>query len=85
MITRTHRNFDKRYARLPTKIQDQFKKRRNLFISQPFHPLLNNHSVDEVFPGWRSINVTGDYRALYEEREGEVVFMTIGTHSELYS
>ena len=62
----------------------QFIERKNLFLEDSLHPLLNNHSVDYAYPGWRSINVTGDYRALYEELEDGVVFMKIGTHSELY-
>lgn len=80
-----HRKFLKKFRKLPFAVRRRFMERKNLFSREPFHPLLNNHSVHEVFPGWRSINVTGDYRALFEEREAMVVFMTIGTHSELYS
>jgi len=85
MIIRTHRNFDKKYIRLPEKIQEQFRKRRDLFTVQPFHKLLNNHSVERAYPDCRSINVTGDYRALFKEKDNEVLFVNIGTHSELYS
>jgi mRNA-degrading endonuclease YafQ of YafQ-DinJ toxin-antitoxin module len=46
---------------------------------------LNNHSVDTAFADCRSINVTGDYRAIFHENKETVTFMTIGTHSELYS
>jgi hypothetical protein len=28
--------------------------------------------------------VTGDYRAIFEERSNGVLFVNIGTHSELY-
>ena len=79
-----HRSFLKDFKKLPTKIRDQFVERKNLFLAIPFHPLLNNHSVEKRFPGCRSINVTGDYRAIFKERDTNVLFMRIGTHSQLY-
>ena len=80
-----HKGFKKQFRKLPAKIQEQFFKRVNLFLENKFNPILNNHSVDSVSPGWRSINITGDYRALFEEKsENFVIFMKIGTHSELY-
>jgi len=79
------RSFIKGYTKLPEKIQEKFKERRNLFIENKFHPLLNNHSVEKTFPGCRSINITGDYRAIFKENENNnVIFLIIGTHSELY-
>lgn len=80
-----HRNFLKAYRKIPKKIQEKFKEKRNLFIENNFHPLLNNHSVDPIYPNWRSIDITGDYRALFEIKEKTIiVFMKIGTHSDLY-
>lgn len=80
-----HRNFLKDYRKLPKKIQEKFKERRNLFMENKFNPLLNNHSVKPTYPNWRSIDITGDYRALFEVKEESlIVFMKIGTHSELY-
>ena len=80
-----HRKFIKDYKKLPNKIQEKFKERRDLFIENKFNPLLNNHRVEPTYPNWRSIDITGDYRALFEiKEENSVVFMKIGTHSELY-
>lgn len=85
MCIELHRNFLKNYRKLPKKIQEKFKERRNLFIENKFNPLLNNHSVEPTYPNWRSIDITGDYRALFEVKEENlIVFMKIGTHSELY-
>ena len=85
MKIRYHKRFLKGFQKLPAKIQEKFFERLELLQREPFHPLLNNHSVESAYPNWRSINITGDYRALYEvQREGSVVFMKIGTHSELY-
>jgi mRNA-degrading endonuclease YafQ of YafQ-DinJ toxin-antitoxin module len=80
-----HKNFEKQYAKLRFTEKEKFKEKRNLFLNDPFNPILNNHSVDKIYPGWRSINITGNYRALYEPKTKDlVVFMKIGTHSELY-
>ncbi len=81
-----HQSFKKKFRKLPPKIQQRFFERVELFLNDKFHPVLNNHSVAAAYPGWRSINITGDYRALYEEKDDDVVVFTkIGTHSELYS
>jgi len=79
------KKFRKNYGRLQIRIRAQCDERLRLFETEPFHPLLNNHSVEKRFPGCRSINVTGDYRGIFKEDGGRVVFVNIGTHSELYS
>ncbi len=80
-----HKKFLKDFDRLNTKIQQKFFERLRIFSRNPFDAVLNNHAVDGVYPGWRSINITGDFRALYEiPSENAVKFMRIGTHSELY-
>lgn len=33
---------------------------------------------------YRSINITGDYRAIYEVKDGIAYFISVGTHHELY-
>lgn len=78
------KRFTKRRDKLPRDIRQKLSERLLLFGVEPFHPLLNDHSVDKAFPGCRSINVTGDYRAIFKEVGSDVVFINIGTHSELY-
>ena len=79
-----HTHFKKKLKKLPQKIREQFYERLNIFVENPWYPLLNNHSVHAIYPGRRSINVTGDYRALFREFEDEIMFTDIDTHSELY-
>ena len=79
-----HRSFVKKFKRLPKPIQQKFIERKNLFIGDPFNPLLNNHSVDRAFRACRSINVTGDYRAIFKEEGTGITFLMIGSHAELY-
>jgi mRNA-degrading endonuclease YafQ of YafQ-DinJ toxin-antitoxin module len=85
MLVSIHKKFEKQYSKLHPEIKEKFKRRRDLFVTNPFHPILNNHSVDSAYPGWRSINITGDIRVLYEENpKGYAIFMKIGSHSQLY-
>lgn len=79
------KKFDKAYRKLDSLIRKKSKERIKLFSENPFHPLLHNHSVDPPFTDARSINITGDYRAIFtREGENQFLFINIGTHSELY-
>jgi len=78
------KNFRKRSAKLPIKLQDQIGKRIDIFISNQFDPTLNNHPLHGEYENYRSINITGDYRAIYFTKGGVAIFIRIGTHSELF-
>lgn len=80
----SHR-FMKQLAKADRAIQQAFRERFALFVRDPRHPLLNNHKLQGRFDGYRSINVIGDWRAVYRERsDNAVIFEVFGTHSELY-
>jgi addiction module RelE/StbE family toxin len=80
------RKFDKQLKKSSNKIKKAFRKRLALFIQDKYHHLLENHQLSGKWRKYRSINVTGDWRAIFREfNNGEVVFFTeIGTHSQLY-
>lgn len=79
------KKFEKKLDKLDARIVNAFYKRFELFCEDKFYPILNNHSVDPPYHNTRSINITGDYRALFiQETETTILFVTIGTHSELY-
>jgi len=78
------KSFDKMAKKLPQKIRDKFRERLNIFIQNKFDPILDNHSVHPIYPNCRSINVTGDFRAIFYEVGSEVTFVAIGTHAQLY-
>jgi len=69
---------------MPYTVNARFDERMELFLKNPTHFSLNNHSVDRVYSGCRSINITGDYRAIFFMKEGVAIFVNVGTHSELY-
>jgi addiction module RelE/StbE family toxin len=79
-----HKNFIKQFKKLPKQVRNKFEERIKLFVSNPFTGILNNHSVGKRFPDCRSINITGDYRAIYKYENDIVTFVNIGTHSQLY-
>ena len=80
------KKFIKSLKKAPNKIQIAFRNRLEIFLSDKFHPILNNHSLSGEYQGYRSINITGDWRAIFRERGSEdtVYFVIIGTHSNLY-
>lgn len=80
------RRFIKELGRAPRKIQVAFRDRPVLFLENKFNPVLNNHSLGGKIKDYRSININGDWRVVYEELEdGSVIFFVmIGTHSQLY-
>jgi mRNA-degrading endonuclease YafQ of YafQ-DinJ toxin-antitoxin module len=79
-----HKDFRKKYHRLPKKIQDKFDERLRILITDAEHPLLNIHQLQGERWPLMSMNVTGDYQALYTLEKGGFMFREIGTHSELY-
>ncbi len=86
MRIKFHRNFEKQYQKLPKRFQEKTKQRLCLFMENPFHPLLDNHPLSGKYLDYRSINITGNLRAIFKSlSENECVFVELGTHSELYS
>ena len=77
-------SFRKDFKKLSIKVRDKFLSRLKLFQYDPFSPLLNNHSIHYPYDGCRSINITGDVRALYELKDNMAHFIHISSHSELY-
>ncbi len=84
MIIDYHRDFKRDYQRLSKKIQERFEARIFLFEKDEFDPILNNHSLRGGYLGYRSINITGDLRAIYKKDGNSVIFVAINSHSNLY-
>ncbi len=85
MNVRLSKSFLKQYKKLRV-LREKIDERLVLFRTKPFDRTLNNHALSGVYKGFRSINITGNYRALYELRDNNIAFfITIDTHSNLYS
>ena len=84
-----HKSFKKQYEKLSEKVKEDFVKKLKLFEVDPFNPTLNNHKLHGELKNARSINISGDIRAIYEELEelnenSIVLFFMIGNHNNLY-
>jgi len=81
-----HKNFEKQYKKLKKREREKTRERLELFLEDSFHPLLNNHSLKGKYTDYRSINITGDLRAIYKYiSRDECIFVIIDAHSNLYS
>jgi addiction module RelE/StbE family toxin len=80
------KRFLKALRKAPRKIQIAYRDRLEIFLADRYHPLLNNHSLLGKLTQYRSINISGDWRAIFRELEdGNLVFFDfLGTHSQLY-
>lgn len=80
--------FIKQLKKAPQAIKIAFRERRVTYFNNPLDPQLRNHALKGKYIGLRSINITGDWRALYSERieDGQkiIIFVLLGTHSQLY-
>ncbi len=80
-----HKNFDKQYSKLRVSEKEQFKEKRDIFLKEEFNPILHNHSLKGKYKGYRSINISGDLRAVYKYlKQDTIIFVAIDSHSNLY-
>ncbi len=77
-------SFKKQYKKLPTKIQKKFAGRLDIYLTQESHMVLRIHTLKGNKYPLKSMNITGDYRALFISDKSKITFYEIGTHSELY-
>lgn len=69
---------------LDPKIKERVKERIKIFEENSYYPLLNNHALHGKYKGKRSINITGDWRAIYYMDGADVIFSELGRHTDLY-
>ena len=84
MTIRHDREFKKRFKRLPAKTKAQANDRLRLFANNPKDPRLRLHPLKGKVAGYYSINLSGDLRAIFKRDGHNIVFVLIGTHSQLY-
>ncbi len=81
--------FNKLLKKSPLEIKIVFRNKYRPFLLNQFHPKLNNHLLKGKLSGCHSININGDWRAIYTEYKDNdgnliIVFELLGTHSQLY-
>ena len=76
--------FIKQAKKLPPKTRKKLLQRVEIFANNSLDPSLRNHSLRGKHKNYRSIDITGDIRALYLMQDKEVIFDIVGIHSQLY-
>ena len=82
-----HKSFSKQFAKLQPKEQERALNSLKLFAEEPFAEQLRNHRLQGKLSQFRSISAGGDLRLHYYEKEPDhivVVFVAVGSHSQLY-
>ena len=77
--------FIKKFKKLSPKIRSKFNENLKIFEVDFYNPALNNHALNGKYLNCRSINATGDIRAIYKMQANNVaLFVYIDNHSNLY-
>ncbi len=78
--------FKKQLKKLPDYVLDSLKEVLLKFEANEMDPTLKNHRLKGEYSDYRSINITGDWRLIYERSVVTDTYrlIAIGTHSELY-
>lgn len=81
----TSRGFDKNFSKLSKKDKKKAVQQFEIFVIDSMSERLNNHKLHGKWSKYRSINITGDIRAIYVFEHDIARFIDIGSHSNLYS
>jgi len=85
MIINFHKSFRKQASTLKPAQKKRLKQALLLFTVEPHHVDLYNHPLTGDWKNFRSISFGGDWRAHYAViDENTVLFVAVGTHSQLY-
>lgn len=83
ILTTSH--YDKKLKKVTADMRERVLERLALFMVDQRSPLLNDHKLSGARKNQRSINITGDWRLIYEQYNEETVrLIDIDTHSNLY-
>lgn len=85
MTLHFHRQFTKQLKKLTEKERALVKERLELFLLDPYHPRLRNHSLRGKYLGYRSIDIRPDIRAIFKHHGDDAIFVQLGSHNKLFS
>ncbi|MBI4067212.1 type II toxin-antitoxin system mRNA interferase toxin, RelE/StbE family [Candidatus Gottesmanbacteria bacterium] len=78
----------KKLKKQDVRIRKNLKIAIDLFSINPQDSRLDNHELQREWEGFSSIDITSDWRAIFEYKKvgDEIVayFVALGTHEELY-
>jgi len=85
-MIRSKKLFEKQFKKLPKNLQAKALQKIEIFSKTPMDKSLKNHALQGKLKGLRAFSVTGDVRIIFQEVDGYVIvlFIAIGSHSQLY-
>lgn len=79
------KSFNKQFQKLPRKSQDRAKAAVKLYLQDITSPSLRHHALKGEWLGFHSISAGGDLRLHFKMiNQNTVLFVAIGSHSQLY-
>ncbi|MDR1997511.1 MAG: type II toxin-antitoxin system mRNA interferase toxin, RelE/StbE family [Candidatus Margulisbacteria bacterium] len=78
------KNFEKEYRKLRPGKQDKVDAAIGLFLTDHAHPQLRKHALTGEWLGHYSISAGGDLRLHFKLLGGLALFVSVGTHAQLY-
>lgn len=82
------RDFISKLKKTDVRIRKSFREKVAIFQENPDESSLNNHQLRYPYQGLQSIDITSDYRAIYEEitvgEDTVAYFVILGTHEQLF-
>ena len=88
MKVRYSPDFYRKYKKVNVRIKNRVDEKIEIFLKDPYDLQLDNHALEKEWRGFRSIDITADYRAIYKETQigNDIVayFVALGTHNNLY-
>lgn len=82
-------DFLKTLKKVNVRIRKSLREKIQIFLRNPYDPQLDNHELKDKYEGYRSIDITADWRVIYEEIDEDdepiAYFLLIGTHEQLFN
>ena len=86
MVIKTHRNFDKQFAKLSQKQRKKVEASLILFMKNPHAAKLRRHALTGEYSGHYSISAGGDLRLHFRYLSNDAaIFTAVGSHAQLYN
>ena len=66
-------------------IREAYRNKVKIFLKNPYDLSLDNHELEHEWKGYRSFDVTDDYRVIFKKSDRETyLFYAFGNHDQLY-
>ena len=75
MTIHRHKDFDKQMDKIEKPLRQKVYERVQLLVMNESHPLLHNHKLGPPYDGYRSINITGNFRLVYKRIEPDIFYL----------